>query len=41
MANPEHVAILEQGVEAWNSWRVTDGNRDYTITGTNRVHEGG
>lgn len=21
MANPEHVAILQQGVEAWNSWR--------------------
>ncbi|NEO86999.1 MAG: pentapeptide repeat-containing protein [Spirulina sp. SIO3F2] len=21
MANPEHVAILEQGVEAWNEWR--------------------
>lgn len=21
MANPEHVAILKQGVEAWNSWR--------------------
>ena len=21
MANEEHVKILEQGVEAWNSWR--------------------
>ena len=21
MANPEHLAILEKGVEAWNKWR--------------------
>ncbi|MBZ0286079.1 MAG: pentapeptide repeat-containing protein, partial [Anaerolineae bacterium] len=21
MANPEHVAILKQGVETWNAWR--------------------
>jgi hypothetical protein len=21
MANPEHVAILKQGVEQWNKWR--------------------
>lgn len=22
MANPEHVAILQQGVSAWNLWRM-------------------
>jgi hypothetical protein len=22
MANPEHVEILEQGVEDWNKWRI-------------------
>jgi hypothetical protein len=21
MANPEHLAILKQGVEVWNKWR--------------------
>ena len=24
MANPEHVAILKQGVEHWNRWRLQD-----------------
>jgi hypothetical protein len=23
MANPEHLAILKQGVEVWNKWRVS------------------
>src|SRR5436305_14148506 len=22
MANPEHIAILQDGVEAWNAWRT-------------------
>jgi len=26
MANPEHLRILEQGVQVWNAWR--DRNRD-------------
>ena len=24
MANPEHLAILKQGVEQWNEWRKED-----------------
>ncbi len=24
MANPEHVALLKQGVDAWNAWRVAN-----------------
>jgi hypothetical protein len=26
MANEEHVAVLEEGVEAWNKWREESGN---------------
>jgi hypothetical protein len=25
MANPEHVARLQAGVEAWNGWRIEEG----------------
>jgi hypothetical protein len=24
MANPEHLAILKQGFEVWNAWRISD-----------------
>ncbi len=24
MANPEHLAKLKQGIEAWNEWRKTN-----------------
>lgn len=26
MAKPAHLAILKQGVEAWNEWRVSNAN---------------
>lgn len=29
MANPEHLAILKQGVEIWNKWRIK--NKDIKI----------
>jgi hypothetical protein len=29
MANPEHLDILKQGVEAWNAWR--NQNRDLML----------
>src|SRR5215469_10912131 len=28
MANPEHLAILKQGVEVWNQWRFEAGLRE-------------
>ncbi len=40
MANPEHVAILKQGVEVWNSWRwenlgIVPDLREANLGGTN------
>jgi hypothetical protein len=26
MANPKHVEILKQGVEAWNRWKIGNGS---------------
>jgi hypothetical protein len=32
MANPEHLAILKQGVEAWNRWRKQQPNLEVDLT---------
>jgi uncharacterized protein YjbI with pentapeptide repeats len=34
MANPEHLAILKQGVEAWNRWRAEHRDVDPDLGGT-------
>ena len=33
MANPEHLKILKQGVEAWNSWREEHPEEKPDLTG--------
>jgi hypothetical protein len=33
MANPEHLAILNQGVESWNSWRSAESGTFVDLTG--------
>ncbi len=35
MANPEHLKILEQGVEAWNKWREQHGVAKVDLSGAN------
>lgn len=36
MANPEHVAILKQGVDIWNAWKHSQGpNYKTKLAGVN------
>jgi hypothetical protein len=35
MANDEHVALLKQGVAAWNAWREEDANIRPDLRGAN------
>lgn len=37
MANPEHLEILEQGVEAWNEWRDKNGSVSPDLSGANLI----
>jgi hypothetical protein len=39
MANPEHLAILKQGVEVWNRWREENPDVDPDLTGEAFQHE--
>ncbi len=41
MANPEHVAKLKQGVEAWNRWRESDWNVKPDLSGLDLLNEKG
>ena len=40
MANPEHLQILQQGVAAWNAWRIENNNitPDLTYTDLHEAH---
>ncbi len=35
MANEEHLAILRQGVDAWNAWRQAHGDITPDLAGAN------
>ena len=37
MANPEHLAILKQGVEVWNQWRDEHPEIQPNLSRANRV----
>jgi hypothetical protein len=37
MANPEHLQILEQGVEAWNAWRAQNGSMRPDLSGATLI----
>ena len=41
MANPEHLAILKQGVEVWNAWRLTTDNINPDLSNANLTNAEG
>ena len=40
MANPEHLAILKQGVELWNKWRDGTSRHDADLRAVDLSHAG-
>jgi hypothetical protein len=38
MANEGHVALLKQGVAAWNAWRKVSGASLPDLSGGNAIH---
>ncbi len=38
MANPEHLAKLEQGAEAWNRWRKDNAGIEVDLSGVELIH---